>query len=109
MPYRGDDFRFLDLRVLAVRAEDDALTMKEAIVDKETSVSIIDSPIPKPGRGEVLIKVVVSGTNPKDWKVPAWTRQSANTGDDIAGIIEAVGEDVYGLHKGDCVAAFTSL
>lgn len=80
-------------------------TMKEAIVDKDISVSIIDSPIPKPGPGEVLIKVVVSGTNPKDWKVPAWTSQSANTGDDIAGIVEAVDEGIYSLHKGDRVAA----
>ena len=79
--------------------------MKEAIVDKEASVSIVDSPIPQPGTGEILIKVVVSGTNPKDWKVPAWTSQSANTGDDVAGIVEAVGEGVYGLHKGDRVAA----
>lgn len=35
--------------------------MKEAIVQKDTSVNIIDSPIPKPGPEQVLIKVVVSG------------------------------------------------
>lgn len=45
--------------------------MKEAIVDKDASVSIIHSLIPKPSPGEVLIKVIVSSTNPKDWKVPA--------------------------------------
>jgi NADPH2:quinone reductase len=35
--------------------------MKEAIVKKDTSVEIIDSPIPKPGPGDVLIKFVIAG------------------------------------------------
>jgi NADPH:quinone reductase len=33
---------------------------------------LIDTPIPTPGDREVVIKVVVSGTNPKDWKYPLW-------------------------------------
>lgn len=41
--------------------------MKEAIVKKDLTVEIIDSEIPKPGPDQVLIKVVVSGCNPKDW------------------------------------------
>ncbi|KAK2674244.1 Polyketide synthase, enoylreductase domain [Fusarium oxysporum f. sp. vasinfectum] len=80
--------------------------MKEAIVKKDTSVEIIDSPIPKPGPGDVLIKVVIAGTNPKDWKIPIWLGEENNSGDDIAGIVEAVGENVVGFHKGDRVAAF---
>ena len=35
--------------------------MKEAIVRKDTSVDIVESPIPKPGHGHVLIKVVIAG------------------------------------------------
>jgi NADPH2:quinone reductase len=35
--------------------------MKEAIVRKDTSVNIIHSPVPRPGLGHVLIKVVVAG------------------------------------------------
>jgi NADPH2:quinone reductase len=46
--------------------------MKEAIVNTDIKVEIIDSPIPTPGPGDVLIKVEVSGSNPKDWKVPKW-------------------------------------
>lgn len=42
-------------------------TMKEAVVSKGPKVSIIDSPIPKPGRGQIVTKVVYSGSNPKDW------------------------------------------
>lgn len=35
--------------------------MKEAIVKADASVDIIDSPIPKPGPGHVLIKVIIAG------------------------------------------------
>ena len=42
-------------------------TMKEALVTAGPKVQIVDSPIPKPGPGQVLIKVVVAGGNPKDW------------------------------------------
>lgn len=30
----------------------------------------MDSPIPQPNTDQVLIKVIISGTNPKDWKQP---------------------------------------
>jgi NADPH:quinone reductase-like Zn-dependent oxidoreductase len=45
--------------------------MKEALVSKGPSVEIIGNPIPTPGPDQVLIRVIVSGTNPKDWYVPA--------------------------------------
>lgn len=78
-------------------------------MDRNTSVTIRDTDIPVPEAGQVLIRVVVSGTNPKDWKVPlVWPADGTptNQGDDIAGYIEAVGEAVMGFHKGDKVAAF---
>ncbi|KAH6985366.1 putative quinone oxidoreductase [Ilyonectria destructans] len=82
--------------------------MKEAIVNKEAKVEIKDVAVPKPGPDEVLIKVIVAGTNPKDWKVPIWlpTSNNTNTGDDIAGTVEAFGDNVFGFTKGDRVAAF---
>ncbi|KAK6813837.1 hypothetical protein RU639_010233 [Aspergillus parasiticus] len=80
--------------------------MKEAIVRKDTSVEIVDSPIPEPGPGHVLIKVILAGSNPKDWKIPIHSSREMNTGDDISGIVEAVGEHVVEFHKGDRVAAF---
>jgi len=79
--------------------------MKEAIVHKGPKVEIIDSPIPVPGNNEVAIKVVVSGSNPKDWK-HAELGNTLNTGDDIAGIIHTVGSDVVEFKPGDRVAAF---
>lgn len=80
--------------------------MKEALIDADTKVQIIDSPIPKPGPGTVLIKVAVSGSNPKDWKVPLWLSKTHNSGDDIAGTIAAVGDGVWDFQVGDRVAAF---
>ena len=69
-------------------------------------VQIVDSPIPKPGPDQLVIKVVVSGSNPKDWKVPLWMDSNINQGDDIAGTIYEVGEGVTEFKKGDRVAAF---
>ncbi|KAK1728275.1 alcohol dehydrogenase GroES-like domain-containing protein [Colletotrichum acutatum] len=80
--------------------------MKEAIVNADLSVDIKDSPIPEPGPGELLVKVIVSGTNPKDWKLPFWFQAASNSGDDVAGTVEKVGAEVYEFEKGDRVAGF---
>ncbi|TRX93807.1 hypothetical protein FHL15_005189 [Xylaria flabelliformis] len=80
--------------------------MKEALVSKGPKVEIIDSPIPKPGPNQLVIKVVVSGSNPKDWKRPFWTGVTRNEGNDIAGIVHEVGENVYEFKPGDRVGAF---
>lgn len=83
--------------------------MKEAFVDKNLTLSIRDTNIPVPEAGQVLIRVIVSGINPKDWKIPTfWPADGTptNQGDDLAGYIESVGEGVMGFHKGDKVAAF---
>jgi NADPH2:quinone reductase len=79
--------------------------MKEAIVAKGPKVTIHDVPTPKPGPNQVLIKVIYSGSNPKDWKRPEYG-QPHNSGDDIAGIVEAVGDNVFEFKKGDRVASF---
>ncbi|KAI5918648.1 GroES-like protein [Camillea tinctor] len=81
--------------------------MKEAIVAAGPKVQIIDSPIPKPTADQLVIKVVVSGSNPKDWKVPQWRPNLVvNQGDDIAGIVHEVGDNVTEFKPGDRVAAF---
>lgn len=71
-------------------------------------VQIVDSPIPEPNPDQVLIRVVVSGSNPKDWKIPEIFRESGptNEGDDIAGVVEKVGANVFEFKPGDRVAAF---
>lgn len=65
-----------------------------------------DAPIPTPNDDQLVIKVVVSGSNPKDWKIPEWFKKNSNTGDDIAGIVHEVGKNVSEFKKGDRVFAF---
>ncbi|PCG88617.1 hypothetical protein PENOC_110240 [Penicillium occitanis (nom. inval.)] len=93
--------------------------MKEVINLAGPTVKIVESPIPEPNDDQVLIKVVVSGSNPKDWKVPELAasgnnsldilvaaKKGVNQGDDVAGVVEKVGSRVVEFKRGDRVAAF---
>jgi len=44
----------------------------KAVFVEGTTVEIKEFPIPEPGPGRVLIKVVCAAQNPKDWK-GKWT------------------------------------
>ncbi|KAK0625384.1 chaperonin 10-like protein [Bombardia bombarda] len=85
-------------------------TMKEAVISKGTIVKIITSPTPTlTSPDQLLIRVVFSGSNPKDWKLPEWPHvrpRPSNEGDDIAGEVVAAGANVYEFQPGDRVAAF---
>lgn len=82
------------------------------LVGANVATKLITAPIPTPAAHQVLIKVVVSGSNPKDWKVPAFqangtlpsptgsSAEGINQGDDIAGIIESVGPEVLEFKVG---------
>lgn len=81
--------------------------MKEAVVAEGPIVTIQDVPIPSiQDPRQLIIKVIVSGSNPKDWKGPTWYGRVFNQGDDIAGIVHEVGDDVTEFKVGDIVAAF---
>ncbi|KAK5661848.1 hypothetical protein OQA88_9952 [Cercophora sp. LCS_1] len=85
-----------------------ATTMKSALIHPGTSVSLSTIPIPSlPTESHILIRVIASGSNPKDWKLPDLRPSPPlNQGDDIAGIVEKVGSLVYEFKPGDRVAAF---
>lgn len=80
--------------------------MLEAIVQPSLDVEIIQTPTPTPADGELLIKVVCAGTNPKDFKSVVFSNNASNSGDDVAGVVERVGAKVTGFRQGDRVAAF---
>ncbi|KAJ4305785.1 hypothetical protein N0V90_001317 [Kalmusia sp. IMI 367209] len=81
--------------------------MKEVIVHPSIqSIDIIESPIPDPQDNEVVIKVIVAGTNPKDWKMPNWKNHPHNSGDDMSGLVHATGSLVTRFKPGDRVAAY---
>ena len=86
----------------------------KAIVYSETGdpsvLQLVDRPVLEPGPDEVRVRIVVSGVNPTDWK----SRRGAASGQalpfdevvpgqDGAGIVEAVGDDVQHVSVGDRV------
>ncbi|KIK59145.1 hypothetical protein GYMLUDRAFT_44901 [Collybiopsis luxurians FD-317 M1] len=65
-------------------------------------------PIPKPGPGELLVKIKAFALNPVDWKIqdldfPFPKDFPAVLGSDIAGDIVEIGDNVQGWVKGDRV------
>lgn len=84
-----------------------ARTMLETIILPGPKASLQTIPTPKLLPNQILTKVVYAGTNPKDWKRaenPS-LNQRINQGDDLAGIVAAVGSDVKNFRPGDRVAA----
>ena len=75
-------------------------------------VRLTDLPRPKPGRGEILIRVVAAGVNPIDWKIREGLLAGVVPhsfpivlGWDVAGIVEEIGEGAGRSRKGDKVWA----
>lgn len=80
--------------------------MKAASVGPGTTVSIREERRPTPSADQPLINTKTFGINPKDWKVPCWTNTEHKSGDDFAGVVEPVGENVVEFRKGDRIAGF---
>ncbi len=84
-----------------------------AVVYSETGpssvLSVVERPDPVPGPGEVLVRVVRAGVNPTDWKFRASMKTEPGEvapGQDGAGVVEAVGDDVTRVAPGDRVWLF---
>jgi NADPH:quinone reductase-like Zn-dependent oxidoreductase len=81
----------------------------------EADLTIADVPIREPGPGEVRVRVEAAGANASDWEFvtgkPAYARAVAGLfkpkgrtlDSDVAGIVDAVGEGVTELARGDAV------
>lgn len=61
-------------------------------------------PIPFPGKGEILVRVVAAASNPADWKMgPLVQTFPVVLGLDGARVIEEIGDAVTEFKKGDNV------
>ena len=72
-----------------------------------------DVPDPKPGEGEVLVRLAATSVNPIDFKQRSGAMQAfmplefpAILGKDIAGVVREIGPGVTGFSEGDRVLAF---
>jgi len=79
--------------------------MKGVQIGAGGTLSVQEIAVPKPGAGEVLIKVRAAGVNPVDWKIAA-SRVGQVAGTDVAGVIDSLGEGVTGWKPGDQVLGF---
>jgi L-iditol 2-dehydrogenase len=83
--------------------------MKQAIVNAPGKLEIRDAPAPRPGRGEVLLRIRRIGICGSD--VHVWHGRHPYTGypvvqgHEFSGVVEAVGEGVTGLRAGMKVTA----
>ncbi|KAF9475471.1 GroES-like protein [Pholiota conissans] len=83
-------------------------TQKALLLPKKFGDLVVtEIPVPKPGPGEVLVKVLATSLNPVDWKIQKLgffiEEFPAILGTDVAGEVEEVGEGVTEFKKGDRV------
>ncbi|KAF5326959.1 hypothetical protein D9619_004334 [Psilocybe cf. subviscida] len=82
-----------------------ALFLKE----RQGKFVVAETPVPKPGPGEVLVRVLATSLNPIDWKIHKygiWVEDyPAILGNDLSGVVEQVGEGVSEWKVGDRVFA----
>ena len=90
--------------VLSLAAQAAPEKMQAAEVG-QGGLSVQTRPVPRPGAGEVLIKVRAAGVNPVDWK-SALRRLGMVPGKDVSGTIDTLGEGVTGWKVGDPVLGF---
>ena len=74
-----------------------------------------DAPVPRPGAGEMLVRVRGAGVNPVDWKIRkgGWKGLGLEfpliPGYDVSGTVESVGEGVTRFKRGDAIMGFLSV
>ena len=75
-----------------------------------------ERPDPRPGAGELLVRVRAAAVNPVDWKIRRgdlrmflWISFPYTPGGDVAGEVVEVGAGVSRFKPGDAVVAFVDL
>lgn len=76
-------------------------------------LTVVDEELPEPGRGEVRVKVLAAGVSAYDLMfrgsgmLPGTPRPPFTLGEDIVGVVDAVGDGESGLERGRLVAGAT--
>ncbi|MGW1124275.1 NADP-dependent oxidoreductase [Streptomyces sp. NPDC002526] len=90
----------------------DQATMRALTQDTAGSpdvLRLVETPRPRPDRGEILVRVHAAGVNPADWKTRErgvfadGTALPFTLGFDVSGVVEAVGDGVTLFRPGDAV------
>ncbi|MFE6764182.1 NADP-dependent oxidoreductase [Streptomyces sp. NPDC057689] len=90
----------------------DQATMRALTQDTAGSpdvLKLVETPRPRPGRGEILVRVHAAGVNPADWKTRErgvfadGTPLPFTLGFDVSGVVEGVGDGVTLFRAGDAV------
>src|ERR1044072_9228648 len=74
--------------------------MQGVQVGEGGTLTVRQMPVPRPGTGEVLIKVRAAGVNPVDWK-SAGGRVGQLPGTEVSAVIDTLGEGVSGWKVGE--------
>lgn len=91
--------------------------MKAIVVSEFGDESVLEEkivPVPEPRRGEVRVKLVAAGVNPVESYIragnyPTLPALPYTPGNDGAGIVDAIGDEVESLKKGDRVFVAAAL
>ncbi|ANK87830.1 MULTISPECIES: MDR/zinc-dependent alcohol dehydrogenase-like family protein [unclassified Rhizobium] len=87
--------------------------MRAAIVTSPGHISVETRPLPKPGPGQVRVKLEgcgVCASNLTPWAGPDWMTfptEAGGLGHEGWGIVDAIGPDVTGIRMGERVAALS--
>lgn len=87
------------------------LRLKALVLKEQGNINsldiVYDRPIPEPGTNEIRVKVMAAGLNPSDYQTANYKDMAGTNkrvlGIDIAGIVDAIGEDVTQFAIGDRV------
>src|SRR3954447_17677251 len=89
------------------------LSMRAAVLAGPGQIRIEKVPRPEPGPGQVLVRLEGSGvcaSNLTPWAGPDWMQfptQPGALGHEGWGVVDAIGDGVLGLSRGDRVAALS--
>jgi threonine dehydrogenase-like Zn-dependent dehydrogenase len=101
------------LETLATRHPDRADTMRAAVLTAPGIIAVDHVARPRPGRGQVLIRMEgcgVCASNLTPWAGPDWMKFPTAPGDlghEGWGVVHAIGDETTGVQPGDRVAALS--